>query len=281
MSQSGQSKKSPFKGSPFSPKPKNKLGAKSNTVNYTIQVVGFAPTNLELLCFNKTINGVTSEGYTYPVRNYVDGEPNRNIPLLEDLGVFATFYQRESREENKRTFGGDAWSRYWIARMTPNGVSSTAETRQESAGTLRNLFMSASYSRYPPKHIDIVDITEGLSMQNYLIDADIIRSLSQILDEATVNRSFANEYPEIASVFFAGPTYPEEAIRLLGYANPLDTPNQSNVPGFVPPGAKDISVGAEEEKEMVDNEEEQAEESDEDKKDENEKNDKIKTRRRK
>ena len=257
MNQSGMSKKSPTKGSPLSNKPKKRFGAKSNTVAFSIRFRGFNHTNFEVYEYNKTLNGILSEGYTYPIRKFVEGEPADNIPLLEEHGFFAVVYQREGLTSNRRLLGGDAWGRFFVCRAVPGGVLSSVSTRTEGAEALRATVMDANYSRYPPKHIDLIDFTDDGPVQAYLMDADILRILPQIVDESVMNRKFAGDYPDLAAILFPGPTYPPEAVRMLGYGEPNPTNNETrnSAPGFNPPpphggnggNAEDGNDGADEE----------------------------------
>lgn len=223
-SKPGLEKTSPFKKSPFSPKSKARLGSKvsKNSNPHQIRSVGFPPFCIEAFEFVREINGEKNEGYSWPLRKIIENQVDD--PMAEDIGFFASLFQRESISKNQRLQGNDNWPRYWMLRMVPGDNPSTPESRAEGANLLKRYFMDTNNTQYPPKDIDIVDDTHSdpKCMQHYLLDDDIMRVLQHAIDEEFFNADFAKTYPEMALMAFSGPSFPNDSIIQLGFDSLID-----------------------------------------------------------
>lgn len=240
MSQSFASQKnSPLKRSPISTKVKNRFGAKAktNTLFYEIRSIGFPPFGVEAFEYSKVTNGQRSEAYSIPFRRLMDSEDETDCNAqIEEGGFFASLYQRMNITENSRSNGIDNWPRYWLLRSVPGNNPSTSQSRNEGAEILKAFFMDPRQTQYPPKQIDIVDITstDPVSMQHFFLDGDVIRILEHVIDEEFFNVSFAHSFPELADIAFSGPIFPTESIIQLGFGSriPRTDGNLAYAPNF-------------------------------------------------
>ena len=257
------------KGSPLRKGTATKLTSKANKGgSFVLRVHGFPPTGVEAYSLTlETSGGQGKEGYTYPVRSYVEGT-NKN-PIIQEIlerGSFmACYYQRDGPTTNERKNGHDGWPRYWMIRNLPEGQTSSESSRREGLELLAALFKNKGVSKFPPVDIQKHDITGSTprAMNHFFMDGDVMCLLDAIMDKDLLNMDFADSYPDFASVIFSGPNYPQEAIERLGYRpvpNPYNGTHGNYAPGFFPPGAfqqnkegnKPASVGKDEENERPD-----------------------------
>ena len=224
-------KASPFKKG-FSPK---RNSSKMNKqVRRLIKVVGFGALAVELYCFIKgSDRDGWNEDYTRAFRQFIDAE--FEVPFLADAGFCGYYLVRASQAGISTVRGTDNWSRFYLLRMLPNQVPSTAVTRQEGMDILRAFFMDKTYSLYPPASIVTMDDTQTdqlLSLDHFLIDGDIVSIMQQILDESKLTTDFSLAFPLIAPLIFGGPAYSELAVNQFGYGR---TAHAAVAPGFVIP----------------------------------------------
>ena len=119
----GGQKGSPYrKEMPVAGQPK-----KNKETQHIVDVIGFPPTPLELYSYKRgnAMNGY-SEGYTYPIRQFVDG--THDIPLLQDTGLVAYYPLRKESDDNALLRGADNWPRYAFVRINPGNEPSSVDT---------------------------------------------------------------------------------------------------------------------------------------------------------
>ena len=214
--------------SPFKKKVTSKIPAKrKGTLIHEIDVIGFPPTGLELYSYSKVTDGTNrSEAYTWAYRRFVDN--SESIPLLDEGGFIAYYYQRKSVEDQARVIGHDTWGRYWMVRNLVGGIESTEPTRLEGLSILKRFFSSHEYSKYPPQEIVTRDITQmpPIAINRFLFDADIMRTISIIFDESLLTEDFAHQYPAIANILFPD-HFPESATIQYGFGKDVSPPGHA------------------------------------------------------
>ena len=227
-----------------SPVRKQKVGKKSsklcNSTSHGIRVFAILPEwNVEFFEYRKGNEGVGwNEAYSLPIRRHIDGEEGANIAELDSMEIQGYYNQRVSYERNETKIGPDNWSRYWFLRYLDE--PSTTTTRLQGLQLFEAFVKNPNYSKYPPKHVVLEDITEAAqewSLDCILRDIDVFNVASTMFEPDDFSYTFHSTFPSHANCVFGGPIYPREAIRRLGYPdiNPLSNERGAYANGFVPP----------------------------------------------
>lgn len=190
----------------------------SKKPRFTLSVIAFHPEMpLEAYFFRRSDE---RDGYTLSYRKAVDGDIQ--IQMLEDNGFIQYFNRRVNAENNTTMMGSDDWACHVLMRWVPGQNPSTPHTRRDGLRLLRGFFMSSEYSKYPPHDIVTVDLTDPenpVSMDQFILDENIMTLIPMLFPPETANTSFAREYPDVARVFFSGDSFPSDAIAMYGYGN--------------------------------------------------------------
>lgn len=194
----------------------------SKKILFKIQVWGFPSLPFELYSFSKALN---KDSYLYGYKTYIDsdGDPSLTpITILDDNGFNAYYPRRISINQNKVLKGDDSWTRYMIARNIPDYNVTTEQTRQTGLKALQSYFMDPNYSKFPPESIVLVDETNQQnvqSMDNFLLNDDILTVMRDLIDGSLLNRNFYTDMNNLARAFFSG-NPPIDAIVNYGFPNP-------------------------------------------------------------
>lgn len=208
-------KRSPIKrASP--PKNSSKLAKKPR---FTLTVWGFAPLSLEFYIFRK---GEDKDGFGLFYRQVIDGE--KECPELEEAGFTMYYVRRLAQDNNNAMVGADEWTCYVYVRWVPGDIPSSRDTRAQGAEFLRQHFMDARYSRFPPNDILVIDETNEevpKPMDHFLQDEIILQLMKNCVDKDALNTRFFTDYPELAELFFTGPPYYSVASMLYGFGTDM------------------------------------------------------------
>lgn len=222
--------------SPFKKKITAKVSSKSGgETGHELMVVGFPPTMVELYAYTKITLGSIKENFSLAFRKSFDEEEgSTKFPELEENGFIGYYFMRTSKDSNERKNGSDGYARYFMVRCVPDGNPSSSETRQEGLNFLSAFYKHKKSSKYPPPYIRTIDLTHDppKAMDEYLMDKDIFTLLKNIFEEDVLDSNFSSFFPEIASVLFGGPIYPDEAVVRLGFgkntASAEEKPTEQN-----------------------------------------------------
>lgn len=211
----------PVKGVPPIKKASPKRGSsKANKrPGFTVTVWGFHPTfPLEVYSYRK---GSDDDGYTHTLRQSIDGNAD-TIPILDDNGFIQYFVRRQHRDKNQVMTNADNWPCHLIVRWVPNQEPSTPATRTEGLRILKNFFMSSEWSKFPPRDIVTVDMTntdDPIPLDHFFLDEQVALFIKDIFPDEVANDRFAVDYPDVAKMFFSRDLFPPEAVTQYGYGS--------------------------------------------------------------
>lgn len=164
------------------------------------------PIPIEAYIYSKDEN---HDGFLHPIRNHLRNE-GHTLQVLTDLGIANMVPRRVPGTDNEIMENGA--QRYWrliiIRGFDGNGMS-TAETRQEGLETLKQLFMSNSYSSWPPPNIVTSDETneeDPAPLDDFFLDNEIQQYMEENIQAAVLNANFYEEHHEIAVKCWSNPT---------------------------------------------------------------------------
>ena len=238
----GRKPTNPYKK--HSPKDRNS-SKKNKAVQHVIKGYRFG-SNATFELYNYSVGSPAldwKDGYTLNLRQFVDGD--KAVPELEDLGICGYYFMRVRYEVNQSLRGSDNWPRFNIIRVLPDGSFSTPNSLEQGMTGLKNYFMNSAYSLYPPSDITCIDATNSdapLSLDRFICDVDVPAVLRMVIEPGLTTDTFATDYPDVASMFYGGPIYPQTAVQDFGYG--IVTPRVVGLaPGFVLPPAHAQQAG--------------------------------------
>ena len=91
---------------------------------------------------------------------------------------------------------------YWrqiIIRYVEGDEGTTPETRAEGLRILRDFFLDANNTKFPPSDIlteDVTNVEDPEPLDNYFIDEDIEAFMKEDIAEADLNASFVTRFPD-------------------------------------------------------------------------------------
>ena len=162
--------------------------------------------------------GGTDDGYMNSYRKYID-EDDYPVDFLSNAGFFAYFNRRESKEGNAILHNPQGFFRLVMMRSIPGGNPSTKSTRASGLKLLKHFFGDKAYMTYP-QDVNTVDSTDDenpVSMDNFLLNHDILALMERALDDDVLNEDFYANYPDLANAFFSGNSIPTEAVSKYRY----------------------------------------------------------------
>ena len=187
-----------------------------------ISVVGFSlHFNIELYMYEK---GYQNDGFTHAIRKQIHGDPQNGEHEGFKNANFISFCDRRKPLSNNEIWmkpEGD-YPRNVIIRWPDNDdESSTTKSRQEGLNTLKDFLMDPKFSKYPPRQIDLRDLTSDdlpASFDTYLLDNDIQEIMKMSFAEEELDGEFASKYPDVANMCWRSQNYGQFA-RDLGFGN--------------------------------------------------------------
>ena len=183
------------------PNMRKQLQSKKEKPAPTIRVYGFE----DPLCveaYQYTISD-TKPGFIHKYRLWAKGD--LEVEALTAANFNNTKAQRDkSKHNNEPLLDGEGYSRVWLVRYPPGGVS-TEDTRKEGLAILKTFFMSKIATDYPPKSIQLVDETNDVPnvLDMFFLDADIEEILKVSFDITELEEDFHDKYALAASMIYS------------------------------------------------------------------------------
>jgi hypothetical protein len=149
-------------------------------------------------------HGPNNDGFTQPLRELCSGVIQNE--RLSEMGFSEIKHRRVTGSKNLYSLGRKGYKREIMIRYLGNNKS-TPESRREGLQALKEFLLNPVYTKFPPKGIDMEDITNEdlIPLDQHFMDDTVEYFMKIYLDQSTFGADFFKKFPGFAAMCWHGP----------------------------------------------------------------------------